>query len=335
MSPSSAKDAALTRKAYSSPVQRTRSVDTELCQLHSAVEGKALETQSSHCTDTDSGINEGATISVNLMLSKTNEEIAKNSLTTAEVAFNGPCGRNVVNLGSLEENRNRQIIREKSFQKDEDSTHTCIKMSKPKSKNPFAPAESKSNSKVAHTENSSQDPQLEVSAFGPALKNNKNSRDKSACKLQVQKENDISLNIMETFACNNVKKDSKQIAKHDVYINSSLLFLNPVVHDSGVSVSESELTVEHTTDTKPQNLIVTQQPPTKDVVIPVTPVTEIKTKNTQAEKCVTARKKSKSEYKDVISAAEEKWSYIQSILNVLNSLAGKGKSVIVFVLNCY
>jgi len=51
-------------------VQHTRSVDTELCQVPSAVEGTALETQLSHCTDTDSGINNGATKSANFMLSK-------------------------------------------------------------------------------------------------------------------------------------------------------------------------------------------------------------------------------------------------------------------------
>jgi len=55
----------------------------------------------------------------------------------------------------------------------------------------------------------------------------------------------------------------------------------------------------------------------------------------EAEKCISNRKKPRSEYKEVISAAEKKWSYILSILSVLKSLAGKGKSVSGFVLNSH
>jgi len=369
---SSAKDAALARKAYSSPVQRTRSVDTELCQLPSAVEGTAIETQPSHCTDADSGINKGATKSANLMLSKTNGEIAKSDLNTAEVAVDSSCGRHIVNRGFLEDVNNQQIIHEKSVQKcpsytvmgkednllqsfqrnsgvlksplqhgpgfvayTEDSTRGCIQASRPKSKNSFSLNEDKSNKIISQKENSSQDPQLDGSAFGPAWKNNENSIDKSASKSQVQKEKDISLNMMETSASNSVKKDSKQISKHDTYLNQNSLMVNPVVSDNRVSSSKSESDVELISVPKLQNSPVTQQTPFNDVVVSVTSTTEMKTQNTQAEKCNSTRKKPKSEYKDVISAAEEKCSYIQSILSVLNSLAGKGKSVPGFVLNSY
>lgn len=357
---SSARDAALARKAYSSPVQRTRSADTELCQLPSAVEGTALETQPSHCTGADSGINKDATKSANLMLSKTSEEIAK----TAKVAVNSSNGRHIVNRGSLEDVKNRQIIREKSVQKcpsytvmgneenllqsfqrnsgtlkspqqhgpdfvayTEDSTHGCIQLSRAKGKNSFAPNEGESNKIIAQKENSSQDPQLEGSAFGPALKNNENSHDKSTSNSQIQKEKDIDLNMMETSTSSSVKKDSKQMSKHDVYLNENSVMVNPVVSNNRVSSRKSELDVELVSVPKLQNLPATQQTPYKDVVISVSSPSEMKTQNMQAEKCNSTRKKPKSEYKDVISAAEEKWSYIQSILSVLNSLAGKGKSV--------
>jgi len=369
---SSAKDAALARKAYSSPVQRTRSVDTELCQLPSAMEGTALETQPSHCTDADSGINIGVTKAANLMLSRTNEEIAKSGLNTATVAVNNPYGRHIVNSGFSEDVKNQQIIHEKSVQKCpsytvigkednllqsfqrnpgalksplqhgpdfdaciEDSTHGCIRVSRAKSKNSFAPNEGESNKVIAQKEHSSQDPQVEGSAFGPALKNNENSHDKSASNSQVQKEKDINLNIIETSTSSSVKKDSKQMSKHDTHLNQNSVMVNPVVSDNMVSSSRSELDVELVSVPKLQNLPVTQQTPFKDVVISVTSTTEMKAQNMQAEKCNSTRKKPKSEYNDVISAAEEKWSYIQSILSVLNSLAGKGKSVPGFVLNSH
>jgi len=90
--------------------------------------------------------------------------------------------------------------------------------------------------------------------------------------------------------------------------------VNPVVSDNRVSVSKSELDVEIIAVSKLQNLPVTLQTPFKDVVIPVTSTTERKTQNMQAEKCISNRKKPRSEYKEVISAAEKKWSYILSIL---------------------
>jgi hypothetical protein len=338
------------------------------------VEVTALETQLSHCTGADSDTNKGATKSANLMLSKTNEEITKSGLNTAEVAGNNPCGREIVNRGFLEDVKNQQIIHEKSVQKCpsytvmgkeynllqsfqrisgtlksplqhgpdfvayiEDSTHGCIQVSRAKSKNSFSPNEDESNKVIAQKENSSQDPQLDgsSSAFGPGLKSNENSLDKSASKSQVQKEKDIDLNMMETSTANSVKKDSEQTSKHDTYLNQNSLMINPVVSDNRVSSSKSELDVELVSVPKLQNLPVTQQTPFKDVVISVTSTAEIKTQNMQAEKNNSTRKKPKSEYKDVISAAEEKWSYIQSILSVLNSLAGKGKSVPGFVLNSH
>lgn len=372
MTSSSAKDAALARKAYSSPVQRTRSVDTELCQLPSAVEGTALETQPSRCTDADSGINNSATKSANLMLSKTNDEIAKSSLNTAKVAVNNPYGRHTVNRGFLEDMENQQIIHEKSIQKCpsytvmgkeynllqsfqrnsgalksllqhgpdfvayvEDGTHGCIQVSRTKSKNSFSPTEDESNKTIAQKQNSSQDPQLDGSAFGLALKNNENSHDKSVSNPQVQKEKDINLNMMETSTSNSVKKDSKQMAKHNTYLNQNSVMVNPDVSDNRVSSSKSELDVELVSVPKLQNLPVTQQTAFKDVVVSLTSTTEMKTQNMQTEKCNSTRKKPQSEYKDVISAAEEKWSYIQSILSVLNSLAGKGKSVPGFVLDSH
>lgn len=372
MTAGSAKDAALARKAYSSPVQRTRSVDTELCQLPSAVEGTALETQPSHCTDADSGINKGATKSANLMLSKTNEEIAKSGLNTDKVAVNIPYGRHIVNSGFSEDVKNQQIIHEKSAQKCpsttlmgkegnllqsfqrnsgalkaplqhgpdfvthiEDSTCGCIQVSRAKSKNSFSPNEGESNKIIAQKEHSSQDPKLEGSAFELALKNNENSHDKSASNSQVQKEKDINLNMMETSTSSSVKKDSKQMSKHDTHLNQNSVMVNPVVSDNRVSSSKRELDVELVSVPKLQNLPITQQTPFKDVVISVASTTEMNTQNVQAEKCNSTRKKPKSEYKDVISAAEERWSYIQSILSVLNSLAGKGKSVPGFALNSH
>lgn len=372
MTAGSAKDAALARKAYSSPVQRTRSVDTELCQLPSAVEGTALETQPSRCTDTDSGINKGATKSASLMLSKTNEEIAKSGLNTAKVAVNNPSGRHIVNSGFSESMNNQQIIHEKSVQKCpshtvmgkednllqsfqrnsgtlkaplqhgpdfvahiEDSARGCIQVSRAKSKNSFSPSESESNKIIAQKEHSSQDRQLEGSAFGPALKNNENPHDKSASNLQVQKGKDSNLNMTETSTSSSVKRDSKQMSKHDTHLNQNSVMVNPVVSDNRVLSNKSELDMELVSVPKLQNLPITQQTPFKDMVISVTSVTEMNTQNVQAEKCNSTRKKPKSEYKDVISAGEEKWSYIQSILSVLNSLAGKGKSVPGFVLKCH
>lgn len=371
MTASSAKDAALARKAYSSPVQRTRSADTELSQLPSAVEGTALETHPSHCTGADSGINKDATKSANLMPNKTSEEIAKSGLNTATVAVNSSNGRHIVNRGSLEDMKNQQIIHEKSVQKChsysvmgnednllqsfqrnsgtlkspqlhgpdfdvyiEDSTHDCIHVSRAKSKNSFVPNEGESNKIIAQKENSSQGPQLEGSAFRPSLKNNENPHDKSASNSQIQKEKDINLNMMETTS-KSMKKDSKQMSKHDTYLNQNSVMVNPVASDNRVSSSKSELDVELVSVPKLQNLPATQQTPFKDVVISVTSTSEMKTQNMQSEKCNSTRKKPKSEYKDVISAAEEKWSYIQSVLSVLNSLAGKGKSVPGFVLNSH
>jgi len=79
--------------------------------------------------------------------------------------------------------------------------------------------EGESNKIIAQKENSLQDPQLEGSAYGLALKNNENSHDKSASKSHVQKENDTNLNMMETFTSSSVKKDSTQMSKHDRYLN--------------------------------------------------------------------------------------------------------------------
>lgn len=358
MTSSSAKDAALSRKAYSSPVQRTRSVDSELCQLPSAAEGTALHTQPSQCNDADSGINRGVIKSASLVLSKTNEEISKNGLNT-KVAVISPNSRNV-SLGLLEDEKNQRVGHEKSVQKcpshtvvgkeeillqsiqrnsgtlksplqrgpdfgedAEDSTHGRYQVSRAKSKNSFSPNEGESNKIIAQKENCSRDPQLKGSAFGLTLKNNENSRDKSASNSQVQKQKDVNLNMIETSTSSSVKKDSTQISKHDVYLNQNSLMGNPVVSDNRVSASKSELGVELTVP-KLQNLPVTQQTPFKDV-ISVTSTTEMKTQNMQADKCNSSRKKPKSEYKDVTSAAEGNWNYIQSMLSVLNSLAGKGK----------
>lgn len=302
------------------------------------------------------------------MLSRTNEETAKSGLNTTEVAVNNSYGRHIVNCGFLEDMKDQQIIHEKSVQKCpsytvmgkednllqsfqrnsgalkspqqhgpdfvayiEDSTRGRIQVSRAKSKNSFSPNESESNKIIAQKENSSQEQQLEGSAFETALKNNENSHAKS----QDKKEKDINLNMMETSTSSSVKKDLEQMSKHDIYLNQNSLMVNPVVGDNKVSSSKSEMDVELVSVPEFQNLPVTQQTPFKDVVISVTTTKELKTQNMQAEKCNSTRKKPKSEYKDVISAAEEEWSYIQSILSVLNSLAGKGKSVPGFVLNSH
>jgi hypothetical protein len=94
--------------------------------------------------------------------------------------------------------------------------------------------------------------------------------------------------------------------------------------------------VEHVTESELQNLTVTQHQPLRDTSCTLDSAAEVKSKRalyqtkqaTEAtEKHVNVRKKSKCEDKNVVSTTEERSSFVQSILTMLNSLAGKGKVV--------
>jgi hypothetical protein len=361
-----------TRKAYSSPVQRTTELDkcTVSKELHSA-SGRA---QTFHIIETNSGLKKDTVKSVILAQSKTNEDIAKNGINTVKVIVKNPNYRNTVNhelsedentqqkvKGSLQEDASHSVkdIEEtslESIQKDsvktktslqprpdlatyEESKHGTTKVLRSKKKNSYPPDQNKGRNSIPEKELCSGDPQLEDNVFGPELditssKNNKKFSDKSENDSQGQKEKSLNLNAKDCAISSSVKKYSKQVSKNDISIKQSSLTENPAVHDNWVSVSQNEMTVENGTESKMSDVTVAQNTSSEDNFSTVYSRTEMKTKqslhqtkqvNETAEKCVNVRGKS------VVTATEEDNSSVQSILTVLNSLAGRGEIYTLFM----
>jgi len=362
------KESPTPRKAYSSPVQRTRSMDTELdqCTVTETLQSNA-EAKPSHITETNSGINRDATESVKVVQNA--EEIAKNGLSAVKTVVKSHNGMNVVNCGLLKNKRNLQKMQEESLQKDpshvirgkKENSLECsqkisykaktqlqpscdlatdtVKVSRTKKRNTYKPDQSKSSKSVAEKENSSQDPQLQDNVFGPeldisTLKSNTFSSDKTENYLQDQ--NDKSVNLI-------MKKDSKQVSKNDISIKQSSLTGDPLQNGNWESVCQNKMVVENVTEPKLQNLMTAQHNPYKDNFSIMDATTETKTKlslqqtkqsNETAEKYVNVRKIPKSEEEGMVSATEERSSSVQSILTVLNSLAGKGNIIYYLFTGC-
>jgi hypothetical protein len=339
-------------------------MDTELDQcaataaLQSTSDGKLLGAQP--FAEINSGINKGASKLLKVAQNKTNEET-----DTVKIVAN----RNTVNCGLLKDGKNWHTVCEESIQKDpshnlkamkensleskqrspskikgplqssqglavctEKSTLSAMKLAGSKKKNSYTSDQNKRNKLTARKENSSQDPPPGGNAFGPevniiTLKNNEHFPDTSRNNSQGQKEKSTSIMMVKT---------SKPVSKNDISLKQSSLTVNPVINGKWTTVSQSELAVEHITESKLQNLAVAQHQPSRETSCTLHLAAEIKNKRAlyqtkqateTTEKHVSVRKKSKSEDKNVVSAAEEKSSFVHSILAVLNSLAGKGKVV--------
>jgi hypothetical protein len=335
-------------------------MDTELVECAAAAtDGKLLGAHPFDITESNSGINEHASESIKRAHSKANKEI-----DTFKVA-----GKiNSANRGLLKDKKNQHAVNEESLQKDsshtvkvmkgnslefkqrslskiktplqpsldlpvctENSTLGPMKLSRSKN-NSHAPDESKRNKLTVGKENSSREPQLEDSAFGPeliitTLKSNEHFPDKSQNNSQGQKEKSTSI-MMD--------KNLKTVSKNDISLKQSSLAVNPVINGNWTTVSQSEVAAEHVTESKLQTQTITQCQLSGDISSTVDSAAEIKSKQAlylakhtteMAQKHVNVRKKSKCEDKNVVSTAEEKSSFVHSILAVLNSLAGKGKVV--------
>jgi hypothetical protein len=321
------KDAPPARKAYSSPVQRTKSIDTELYQC------AATGAQQFDSKEIYSGISEDASKSLKGPQNKTNED-------TVKVSGN----RNVMEHSLLKDKSNQLAVYEESLQNEPSHnlkamTESCLE-SKQRSPskikiqlqpNLASPAstekgtlndvkssdQNKRNKLTAGKENSSQD----LHAFGPQLnvttvKNNAHFADTSQNYSQRQ---------TEKFASVMMVKSSKPVSKKDVSLKQSSLMVNSVTTGNWTTVSQNEMAVEHVTESKLQNLTAREQQLSRETSSTSDSAAEIKSKRSlcqtkqateTAEKHVSVRKKSK---------CEEKSSYIDSILAVLNSFAGKGK----------
>jgi hypothetical protein len=370
---SSMKEAPPTRKAYSSPVQRTTELDqcTVMKKLQSTSDQKLLRAQPSHITENNSGIKEDAVKSVIEVQSKTNEEKAKNGVNTVKVAEKNPNVRNIVNNELLEDQKTQQKMQDESFQKDsshsvrdkketflesiqnnsvktktplqqgphlatrKENTLGTMKVPRSKNKNSYLPDQSKRNESTAEKEHCLHDEQLEDNVFGPelditTLKNNVKFNDKSENNLQGQKEKSANLNAKECAISSSLKKYPKQISKNGIITKQSLLMGNPALDDNWVSVSQNEMIVKNGTESKFSDMKIAQNPSSKDNFSTVDSTTEMKTKqsfqqmkqvNETAYKCINVREKS------MVTDTEEKNNFVQSILTVLNSLAGKGEII--------
>jgi hypothetical protein len=339
-------------------------MDTELDQcaateaLQPTSDGKLLGTQP--FAENNSGINEDASKLLKGAQNKTNEE-------TDTVKF--VTNRSTVNRGLLKDGKNRHTICEECIQKDpshdlkamkensleskqrspskikmpqqpslglamctEKSTLSGLKLAGSKKKNSYTSDHNKRNKLTAEKENSSQDPPPGGNAFGPklnitTLKNNEHFPDTSQNNSQGQKEKSTSIMMV---------KNSKPVSKNDISLKQSSLTVNPVINGKWTTISQSEVAVEHITESKLQNLAVVQHQQSRETSSTLDSAAEIKNKRAlyqtkqateTTEKHVSVRKKSKSEDKNVVFATEEKSSFVHSILAVLNSLAGKGKVV--------
>ncbi|PNF40949.1 hypothetical protein B7P43_G08853 [Cryptotermes secundus] len=348
----STKDVPPARKAYSSPVQRTKSMDTELEQCASTSSVKLLGAQP--FAEINSGINEGAQKLLKVAQNKINEET-----DTVKVV----ASRNTASCGVLKDGRNQHTVCEENIQKDpshslkamkgnsleskqrspskvkmplqpslglatcaEKSTLSSMKLAGSKKKNSYTADQNKRNKLTAGKENSSQDPPTRGNAFGPELNittlKNKHLPDTSQNNSQGQKEKSTSIMMV---------KNSKPVSKNDTGLKQSSLTVDPVINGKWATISQSEVALECGTESKLQNLAVAQPQPSRETST-LDSAAELKNKQAlyhakqateTAEKHVSVRKKSKSEDKNVVSAAEEKSSFVLSILSVLNSLAGK------------
>jgi hypothetical protein len=212
----------------------------------------------------------------------------------------------------------------------EKSTLNAVKLAGSKKKNSYSSDQNKRNKFIAGKKNSLQDPPPGDSAFGPelnitTLKNNEHFPDTSQNNSQGQKQKSTSIMMV---------KNSKPLSENDISLKQSSLTVNPVINGKWTTVGQSEVAVEHITESKLQNLAIAQHQSLRETSSTLDSAAEIKNKRAlyqtkqateTAEKHVSVRKKSKSVDKNVASAAEEKSSFVHSILAVLNSLAGKGK----------
>jgi hypothetical protein len=183
-----------------------------------------------------------------------------------------------------------------------------------KSSRSYAPDQNKRNELTARKENSPQD----LRAFGPELnvttvKNSEHLADTSQNYSERQTEKLASVMVVES---------SKPVSKNDVSLKQSSLMVNSVRTGNSTTVSQNEMAAEHVTESKLQNLTMREQRLLRETssTLDPDPAAEIKSKRSQAadiaEKHVRVRKKSK---------CEERSSFVDSVLAVLNSLAGKGK----------
>jgi hypothetical protein len=328
------KDAPPARKAYSSPVQRTKSLGTELDHC-APTAAQALDSKETNC-----GINEDALKGAQ---NRPNED-------KAEVY------RNAVEHGLLKDKNNQLAVDEQSLQDEpshnlkaltensleskqrspskikmqlqpsldspahtEKSTRSDVTSSRTKKNNPYAPDQSKRNKLTAGKENSSQD----LHALGPDLnvttvKNKGYSCD--ASQNYSQRQTDKFTSVM-------MVKSSKPVSKNDANLKQSSLTVNSVMPSNWTTVSQNEVAVEHVTESKLQNLTVAENQLLRETSSTLGSAAEVKSKRSlrqtkqateNAEKHVSMRKKSK---------CEETSSFVDSCLAVLNSLAGKGKFV--------
>lgn len=334
VSSGSMREAPPVRKAYSSPIQRMKSVDAALDQCTAAAGGSRLGAQPFDIAQTNCGINEDSSESLKVAQTKANDSVKlavnrhavdhgllqdiNNELAVYEenVQYEPSHNLKAMKENSLESKQSSPSKIEMSLQPSLDSA-TCteksalsdVKSSRSKKNNSCTLDRTKRNKLTAGREYSSQDLQSEGNAFGPDLnvttwKNNEHFPDTSQNNLQGWKEEFTSLNMLKCLA---------PVTKNDISLKHSSRTVNSVISS-----------VEHVTESKLQNLTVTQHQPLRDTSSALDTAAEVKSKRSlqqtkktteTAEKHVSMRKKSK---------CEEKSGCVDSLLAVLTSLAGKG-----------
>jgi hypothetical protein len=364
---SSMKGTPPTRKAYSSPVQRTTELDQCIVtkKLQSTSERELLQAQPPHITENNSELKKDAVKSAIVVQSETNEEIAKNRVDTIKTIEKNPNGRNIVNNELLEDQNAQQKMQGGSFWKDpshnvRDKKDNClesvqknsVKMKAPlqlgnskgpttKKKNLYSPDQCKRSESISEKERCSGDQPLEDNVFGPelnntTLKNNAKSSDKSGSNMQGQTEKSVNLNMKDCTISNSVTKYSEQISRNDISTTQTSLTENTTADDNWISVSQNGI-VENGTETKFSDVTVAQNSSSKGSFSIMDSKTEMVTKqslhqmkqvNETTDKCINIREKS------TVTATEKKSNVVQSVLTALNSLSGKGKIIYSLFTGC-
>ncbi|KAJ4439022.1 hypothetical protein ANN_14978 [Periplaneta americana] len=358
---SSTKEVPTARKAYSSPVQRTRSMDTELGHFTAAKlstsDGRKSAMNHRSLMETDSALNKDTKESL-----KTADSLKETGGSTASgvrVIVEDPSGANIAHYGILDykkeqEKAQRHALQQdsslhvkdkkentsKSEQKISSKTKTQVEPSSDvtlsqgdnkiegtkisKTKKKTSSASGKRSKSVTGKDSVPRDIQLEDNAFGPELDTVTTKKEgKPTNKIEGRKNKS---DIKESINISSVPKENSQsVIKGDSIIKQTLATGDSsAVSENWTSVSQTKMLVDTVTKSElhnPTNVLQQAKPEMASEVKTKRSLQQTKQTNETAEGYVS--KKPKSEDNNLLSPTEVKSSSVQSILAVLNNLAGK------------
>ncbi|KAJ9581373.1 hypothetical protein L9F63_023449 [Diploptera punctata] len=338
------------RKAYSSPVQRTRSIDTEM-EL-STVNKKLLLNSTSKDTLVSEKIpsqsNSQMKNDISKMVLTTDKNVVSglnDSISTAKFKNSSqeskPLNQNIKpELSQQNLKYDSKAQKEDSKESDQKSSNNTnpvktnlhvVSSTENKSVSRYKKKPNQEKGKhttYAEKENLNQEPLLKDNAFGPEL-NIKDAKKKTEPVKMDSEKQKLHSTVLEEYQTSKSEKHMKQKAPRN----------NHVLTDNWTSENNK-------TDSKIKKSTTSEQKLTKHEDISnsdnMNNETKIKRSHQQtkptletAEKNVSVRKKPKSEIKEMIVNKEENKDSVHFILSILNSLADKEECSAGITITCF